>query len=195
MARQNINVGTTPNDGTGDTLRDATIKTNDNFTEVYNTFGWAHYVDSIATNETITSTPTVLTIDCLGGLNNTNYLPREIRGTGELWDCVTNKITPINVGDAYDLRIDLEVLSESGNPNSMDLTLDIGGQPTITIPVVERSTSLSKTPPFTISMGFPIFTLTSFKNNGGEIFLQTDTGSIDIGKRNIFIKRDCNGNI
>ena len=35
MARQILNVGTTANDGTGDTLREAMIKTNENFTELY----------------------------------------------------------------------------------------------------------------------------------------------------------------
>lgn len=35
MARQNISTGTTPNDGTGDTLRVAFTKTNNNFTELY----------------------------------------------------------------------------------------------------------------------------------------------------------------
>jgi hypothetical protein len=35
MAKQIINVGAAPNDGTGDLLRNAFIKTNDNFTEVY----------------------------------------------------------------------------------------------------------------------------------------------------------------
>lgn len=35
MAQQNINVGTNPNDGTGDSLRNGFIKTNDNFTELY----------------------------------------------------------------------------------------------------------------------------------------------------------------
>lgn len=35
MARQNINIGTTSNDGTGDTLRAAFDKVNDNFIEVY----------------------------------------------------------------------------------------------------------------------------------------------------------------
>ena len=36
MAKQSIFVGSLPNDGTGDTLRDAMIKCNDNFTELYN---------------------------------------------------------------------------------------------------------------------------------------------------------------
>jgi len=35
MARQILNIGTTANDGTGDTLREAMIKTNENFTELY----------------------------------------------------------------------------------------------------------------------------------------------------------------
>jgi hypothetical protein len=35
MARQTINIGTSPNDGTGDPLRTAFDKTNDNFLEVY----------------------------------------------------------------------------------------------------------------------------------------------------------------
>jgi hypothetical protein len=36
MAKQIIGIGAAPNDGTGDTLRDAMDKVNDNFTEVYN---------------------------------------------------------------------------------------------------------------------------------------------------------------
>lgn len=36
MAKQTINIGTSANDGTGDTLRASFIKVNDNFTEVYN---------------------------------------------------------------------------------------------------------------------------------------------------------------
>lgn len=36
MAKQVIGIGTTPNDGTGDPLRDAFDKCNDNFTELYN---------------------------------------------------------------------------------------------------------------------------------------------------------------
>jgi len=35
MAKQTINIGTSANDGTGDPLRSAMDKTNDNFTELY----------------------------------------------------------------------------------------------------------------------------------------------------------------
>jgi hypothetical protein len=39
MAKQAINIGITANDGTGDTVRAAFDKTNDNFTELYNGAG------------------------------------------------------------------------------------------------------------------------------------------------------------
>ena len=39
MAKQTINIGSSANDGTGDPLRDAMDKTNDNFTELYNGAG------------------------------------------------------------------------------------------------------------------------------------------------------------
>ena len=41
MAKQDLNIGASPNDGTGDPLRDAMDKTNDNFTELYNGAGVA----------------------------------------------------------------------------------------------------------------------------------------------------------
>ena len=37
MARQNINIGSSANDGTGDPLRTAFDKINDNFVELYGT--------------------------------------------------------------------------------------------------------------------------------------------------------------
>ena len=39
MARQGIGTGTTPNDGTGDTLQSGAIKINENFSEIYNQIG------------------------------------------------------------------------------------------------------------------------------------------------------------
>ena len=39
MAKQLVNLGSVPNDGTGDPLRTSFNKTNDNFNEIYTTFG------------------------------------------------------------------------------------------------------------------------------------------------------------
>lgn len=42
MAKKIIGIGTTANDGTGDALRTAFDKCNDNFTELYDTTGFAN---------------------------------------------------------------------------------------------------------------------------------------------------------
>ena len=39
MARQGIFTGFTPNDGLGDSLAAGAVKVNDNFLEIYQTFG------------------------------------------------------------------------------------------------------------------------------------------------------------
>jgi hypothetical protein len=69
MTQQLVNIGTTPNDGTGDTLRDAFDKANDNFTELY--------TDKAAiAGQTFTGTITIPT------LNLTNALGVAYGGTG-----------------------------------------------------------------------------------------------------------------
>lgn len=79
MAQQIINVGTNPNDGTGDTLRGAFIKTDDNFTELYsgkqNTLVSGTNIKTINGNSLLGSGD--LTIS--GGITGSgtdNYIPR-----------------------------------------------------------------------------------------------------------------------
>lgn len=65
MANQIINVGTTANDGTGDKVRDAFIKVNSNFAELYDEGG-----ANITVNNPVTSTETTLDealADLVGG--------------------------------------------------------------------------------------------------------------------------------
>lgn len=65
MARQTINIGTNPNDGTGDPLRNAYDKCNDNFLELYEEGG-----ANITVNNPVTSTETTLDdalADLVGG--------------------------------------------------------------------------------------------------------------------------------
>ena len=52
MAKQTINVGTTANDGTGDTLRASFVKVNDNFTELYNNSANPSVIAQAATDGT-----------------------------------------------------------------------------------------------------------------------------------------------
>ena len=42
MSKQNISIGSAPNDGTGDTLRGAATKINSNFTEIYDLLGFSN---------------------------------------------------------------------------------------------------------------------------------------------------------
>ena len=42
MAKQTVNIGSAANDGTGDPLRTAFDKLNDNFDEVYAGYGYLH---------------------------------------------------------------------------------------------------------------------------------------------------------
>jgi len=50
VAKQTIGIGTTANDGTGDPLRDAFDKVNDNFDEVYSAFTFASNNATVANN-------------------------------------------------------------------------------------------------------------------------------------------------
>ena len=55
MSKQTINVGTNQDDGTGDNLRAAFVKVNDNFTEVYNELGGVALSNIKMTGSTITT--------------------------------------------------------------------------------------------------------------------------------------------
>lgn len=68
MAQQVINIGTSPNDGTGDQLRTAFDKCNDNFTELYaSSLGDLQQVTDIGATTTNPITTGNLTIDEVGG--------------------------------------------------------------------------------------------------------------------------------
>ena len=76
MAQQNIGVGSSPNDGNGDTLRDAFIKVNDNFTELYTDdtgdvgsiiAGTGISVDSATGDVTVTNSAPDQTVALTGG--------------------------------------------------------------------------------------------------------------------------------
>ena len=208
MAKQVIDIGSTANDGTGDTLRDAMTKANSNFTELYatdpsivqklyDTAGFGFYVQDQTTPSTqvVTTTPSLLEIDGLGATSTSDYLPYEIRGISELWDSSVNKIKPINIGDGYTIRLDLEITAKSGAPTELELELDINGGATPTVVIVQRTISVGKTPPYVVSIGFPLFSLSTFVTNGGRFFLSTDTGTVTLTKRNISIHRISNGSL
>src|SRR5210317_1965686 len=69
MAKQSINIGSVPNDGTGSTLRDGGDLINDNFNEIYTAIGDGTTITS-GTFLTTTNTETVSN-KTISGSNNT----------------------------------------------------------------------------------------------------------------------------
>jgi hypothetical protein len=103
MAQQIINVGTNPNDGTGDTLRGAFVKTDDNFTDLYtnkqNTLVSGTNIKTINGSSVLGSGD--LTIS--GGVTGSgtdNYIPR-FNGTTALENSIIfDNATNVGVGTA-----------------------------------------------------------------------------------------------
>lgn len=157
--------------------------------------GWGFYQDGETTpiTQLITTVPQKLSIDGAGAQTETSFLPKAIRGNSDLWDIVNNKITPIVIGDSYDVGIDIEITAKSGGVTQIEMVLDIGGGAGITNPVITLDTFVGKTPPFTKRINFLMFSLSTFLLNGGQIFLSTDTGDVTIGSRQITISRNSSG--
>ena len=198
MARQIVGIGSTPNDGTGDPLRDSFDKTNDNFEELYNIHGWGYYQDqeTAPATQVFDGTPQQLLIDGAGANSESGYLPRQIRGSSELW--TSDKITPIELGDSYNVRLDIEVTATTSNPTRFDVSLDIGTTPDGTggagsILIVERSTTLKTGTPQKYSLGFPIFCLSTFLSNGGTFWISVNSGTMTVAGRGIVLVRTSKG--
>ncbi len=194
MARQAINYGTTPGDGTGDVLFDSFKNTNDNFIELYKVTGWAYYEDSLVAPTIVVNTSyTQITINALGALTNETYLPGEIRGSGHLW--AGNKVTPISIGDDYDGRLDLTVTARTGSPTLMDVILDISGGVAGTNKIFTGYIQTGGTLPYDQSLYLDFFTLTTALTNGAKIYARVDTGTITLGRRNIKLSRKSKGGL
>lgn len=153
--------------------------------------GWQNFRHSSGA-QVISSTPSKLVIDGAGGSTELAY---KTIGFNDFWDTTNNKIIPTNTGDTFNIRIDLEITAETSNPTQIILQLDIGGGATPTIPIVSRFITTGKGLPYTISVAFPIFCLATFNTNGGQIFLNTDTGTVSITGRGIFIDNETNGSL
>jgi hypothetical protein len=162
---------------------------------IYPPGGWGYYKDG-ASAQTFNTTQAKISIDGAGGTTDENYLPREIRGSASLWDTTNDKITPIRAGDSYDIRLDLPITAKSGSPTELTIELDIAGSTYGSATVIlNRFLATGKTPPYSYSVAFPIFCLTTFATNGGQFWLSTDTGTLDITAPAIYIGQNTNGAI
>jgi len=119
MARQEIDLGTVAGDGTGDTLRDAGGKINDNFNEVYNyTNGFIDYNDTTGSVPIIADTWTTIPNNGAGSFSNDTYKPLNVT---ELMDVSTGTIdaSELHLGDAILIRNDFNI-----NPNTNNALLE-----------------------------------------------------------------------
>lgn len=124
MSQQIINIGTLPNDETGDTLRASYDKTNQNFTEVYSNTGWASYSDTIYTDVN-----TLLIAENATGILQNNAgtvidtaLPTDVTS---FYDGVNFKVTPDALNSYFVMNIRFKAKADSVN-SYFDYGLDIG---------------------------------------------------------------------
>lgn len=132
MAKQTINIGTTPNDGTGDPLRTAFDKANDNFDELYDLkYGVYNYNDNATATVPISipsglGTWTHVTNDGLGAVTDIaggypDVTPYDT--TTSLFD-----YTDLDVYDVVNYRFDGIITTGSANQVvTVRLLLDDGG--------------------------------------------------------------------
>ena len=157
--------------------------------------GWGFYVDgeTSPSTQTFTSTAALLQIDGLNAVSDENHLPNSIRGISSLWDTTNDVIIPITEGDSMQVRVDLEVTGDTGNPSYIQLRADIGGGVSPTINIIDKILPAPKTPPFNLSVDFSIFAGVVFVANNAQIFLNTDVGTVTVASRGILITRTSSG--
>ena len=131
MGKQIINLGTIPNDGTGEGLRDGGVKINANYDELYGRTGFFDYNDVTTTGTPINVTGgggfVNLTNDEAGAFTNKSYPPF---GVTDVWDATGNVFdwSELTLGDTVDIRLDIDVIVASVNTEiDIDLQLGTGG--------------------------------------------------------------------
>lgn len=150
--------------------------------------GHGLYQDN-STEQSFGTTPSKVSIDGLGSNTIESYLPLDIRSSGTLWDTDNDRLTPVAVGDAYSLRLDLPITSRSAT-NYLILTFDIGSNNSaITVPILTKRIEVDRAAPFDESIELSVFVGSTFIANGGQIFIETDTGSIGVTGPQLFIAR------
>jgi hypothetical protein len=153
--------------------------------------GYGLYHDSKVTPsvQTITSTASPLENDGAGSKTTEALLPRQIRGSGSLWDTTTDDITPIAAGDLYSLQVFFNVAAKTSTPNDVTFYLTDDGTGTPTSILAEQYADVTASAPFRVTFSVDFRATTDMVTNGGQLFLATDSNSIDIDEVEILITR------
>lgn len=176
MAKQTINLGTTPNDGTGTTLRVGGDMINNNFTELYKSTGWEAVVDTV---DTVGSPQTIAqgVTDELTNNAGTTFSTQLPTGVTSFWDDTNSKVTPENENDFMTSSF----MFKAKNDN-------IDGHFTLFIDIPslgERFTTVHRFPKgANTEHGFDIdichFVSSQFAANGGIVKITAEVGDLEI---------------
>lgn len=174
MAKQIINIGTIANDGTGDALRTAFDKVNDNFDELYQVTGFQSRVDN-----TNTQTLTGLT-DNLISFTGT----LEENGGLTLMDS-NAKITPISLNDIISVDFAFTGVVPVGSNLFLSVYLKVGGNiyRSVSLPIVK---GVGLDDYFSVSWILPVGS--AFLSNGGLIYVNPIVG-LTIKNRYVSVSR------
>ena len=177
MAKQVIAVGTTANDGTGDTLRDAMVKVNDNFTEAYNFTGWQQITDTTYT----VASPLVILEGVTGKIQTGTITKIDTQlpsGVTDLWNNTTDKLIAVNNGDGFTLSLRFKAKIDVIN-GYFDVAINIGGAlGKVSNETVTFSRAANTEQKFDIDLSY--FTGTTFIANGGIIEITPTNGDLSI---------------
>jgi len=190
MAKQTIGIGTIANDGTGDSLRDAFEKVNENFGEVYSFTGWQQITDSTYT----IGSPLSIASGVTGKIQTgtvTEINTQLPTGITTFWNNTTDKLVGVNNGDAFTLSLRFKAKMDVAN-GLTDFGINIGGA----LNVIEQATELfSKGAGVEqrFSIKFHYFTGTTFIANGGNIEVTPLNGNIEIYDIVLLIERTHKG--
>lgn len=147
---------------------------------------YGNYADSTYTSGSplaiASGVRTKITCDGLG--SNTTEI--DMPGGGSLWNSSTNKVTPFNEDDCYDLRVVLKANPGATNED-VTLELDIGGG--VGVILEETRPLLRGAATNDLVFSWPIFCKSTFITNGGELYLTGSATSTDVWDISIYVVR------
>ena len=177
MAREEINIGTLPDDNTGDTIREGGDKINNNFTELYNQnwIGIYDYANSLSA-QSFTGTPIVLQNDDDGA----NSYKNVISGVNEVYNSSTYEFdfSDLQIGDVVNIRVDLSVTTSGAN-QEIEVYLDLaqGTASNYQISLGKRFFKTASTHNISDIVNFVYMGNTDTKNNPAEMMFNSDANA------------------
>lgn len=176
MSKQIIGLGTVANDGTGDSLRVAGDKINDNFDELYAQTGWISYEDTLHT----LGSPQVINAGVTALLTNNGAVKIDSQkptGVTDFFDVTTTELTPQNENDFY--SVDLMFKTKNSVASGVFTVY-------VDIPTIgqrfHQSFICSKTANTELGVNLTInhYTSAAFAANGGTVNITSIDGNTSI---------------